>query len=1374
MCRIPLSPFRSALCAVLVLLTATTASAATTTAPVVALLDAAGLRRESEAVAPVAGDVVTVLHEELDVVVGTSLSDWTRTSRLVFRIEHADALEGWSAVSVGYAPWTEETPLVSARVLARDGRVHDLDPATLTESTVGREGTDTFTDRRRLTAPLPAVQVGAVVEWVIVRRTRPGRVMPFERLMFTLGGPRTANTRIRLDAPAAAAVRVDGIGAPTPTTEKRGGRQVWTWTAGNLPRRPSPEPWSRPEDVVPHGLLAVGVGSSWRDVATAYAAIVDDALRGFDARAALERDLGLDVAALKRAPRDERIQRVLDAVGARVRYTGLELGDAAVVPRSPSVTLERRFGDCKDLATLVVGLLGALDVDADVALVSTGLIPVLEAPGVDGFDHAIVFVPAGRQKGAAPLWLDATVRGLRVGEIGTAIERRKALVATRTTAALATLPATHGTAVEERTMTLAARGDATMVERSRATGALAVERRWGFDPEGAARRRERVSAWTREAWLVSPEDPVEVEFGADLAEMTIRARSATGETSLDEATAWVKIGDLLEVLPAPLRTTPEGRTPAARRTPMLTAMTFESRQVTRVVPPAGFRPVPLPDPVRWKIGPVAFEQVARAEPDGAVVVTTVLTQDALEIPAADADAIREKVTAILGGNALAISFHSGPRSLRESGDARGAVRLARQEARAASADGRARAEARLAHELIEAGLIEAARAAAERAVAANSADTEAWRTLAAASERNLLGVVRGFGADLARARVARRTVWDLETQAERRRRSARPVDATAPATPATPATPVPDDDEGTLDDERLELAQALLYEAGGGFTADGARAREAVAVLRAIPSARRSDVAIGTLTAAAAIANGPTGDLRLVEEVIGTSGTPYDAVRAAFLVQGVDVGVREAARLGTADRDRLMGFVQFVTLASRHYAEFEKVSTARGRPTSIGARAACPATIDLQRPPSRRRPEDVVTQALFEVMRPETSVEGVRRRYAVATTSHRLLMLETERIGARKTFTIAGLPSLFACDLTASTLTLRPVLEQPGGQVLQFELRAGDRLSRGHYVVVRDGADHRLFEQALNSMSHFGDAALEALARKDTARATFLVDAAALLAEAAPPPDGAAAKKPLFPANTDVKTRAALLALDGERAGEAWRHLSARQNNDDEWRTLAERAVVALVRNGETALAVPLLEKLMAGPSKRRAMLVELAVTLQRYDLAARGLDGLPPAKARRIKTQMAWAQGRSEEAARLEDETAADPTLDDAGRASLLNEQAWRRMAENQPGALDLARRARALATTNFAIEHTLAATAAAAGRPTEALESLRRLNAQTEELNGESVFVLAQLAEEMGEQDEARRLYVRAQGLLDEKIPHDRWSTKVLVDRALARLGS
>ena len=88
------------------------------------------------------------------------------------------------------------------------------------------------------------------------------------------------------------------------------------------------------------------------------------------------------------------IRRLVAALHKNVRYTGVEFGEDSIVPQFPSETLKRKYGDCKDKAALLVTMLRAVNIPANLALLSTGpgqdINP--ELPGMGMFDHAIVFV----------------------------------------------------------------------------------------------------------------------------------------------------------------------------------------------------------------------------------------------------------------------------------------------------------------------------------------------------------------------------------------------------------------------------------------------------------------------------------------------------------------------------------------------------------------------------------------------------------------------------------------------------------------------------------------------------------------------------------------------------------------------------------------------------------------------------------------------------------------------------------------------------------------------------------------------------------------------------------------------------------------------
>lgn len=91
---------------------------------------------------------------------------------------------------------------------------------------------------------------------------------------------------------------------------------------------------------------------------------------------------------------DAQIGAALRWVQEEVRYFGVELGKNSHWPSRPEETLQRRFGDCKDKALLLIAVLRELGVEASPALVNTNR--GLEASNypfrMHAFNHVIVHV----------------------------------------------------------------------------------------------------------------------------------------------------------------------------------------------------------------------------------------------------------------------------------------------------------------------------------------------------------------------------------------------------------------------------------------------------------------------------------------------------------------------------------------------------------------------------------------------------------------------------------------------------------------------------------------------------------------------------------------------------------------------------------------------------------------------------------------------------------------------------------------------------------------------------------------------------------------------------------------------------------------------
>ena len=109
------------------------------------------------------------------------------------------------------------------------------------------------------------------------------------------------------------------------------------------------------------------------------------------------------IAAASQVPA-ERLRAVLQLVQREIRYLGVEIGAGTHAPASPDVVIKRRFGDCKDKATLVVAMLGALGIEAAPALVHTDRLE----PGALATPHAFNHVIVRALVDGKTYWIDPT------------------------------------------------------------------------------------------------------------------------------------------------------------------------------------------------------------------------------------------------------------------------------------------------------------------------------------------------------------------------------------------------------------------------------------------------------------------------------------------------------------------------------------------------------------------------------------------------------------------------------------------------------------------------------------------------------------------------------------------------------------------------------------------------------------------------------------------------------------------------------------------------------------------------------------------------------------------------------------------------------
>lgn len=169
-----------------------------------------------------------------------------------------------------------------------------------------------------------------------------------------------------------------------------GGLERLSWNARNLKayeREADAPGWADPG-----GRLELSEARQWRDVATWASGLYPT--RFGDRRAA---EQVAQLLELRGAAPSAAAGRALAFVQDQVRYTGIEIGASSHAPARPELTLERRFGDCKDKAVLLVALLAEAGIQAEPVLVDTDARATLREhlPSASAFDHVLARVKLG-------------------------------------------------------------------------------------------------------------------------------------------------------------------------------------------------------------------------------------------------------------------------------------------------------------------------------------------------------------------------------------------------------------------------------------------------------------------------------------------------------------------------------------------------------------------------------------------------------------------------------------------------------------------------------------------------------------------------------------------------------------------------------------------------------------------------------------------------------------------------------------------------------------------------------------------------------------------------------------------------------------------
>jgi len=195
----------------------------------------------------------------------------------------------------------------------------------------------------------------------------------------------------------------------SPTTFKVKGDSILIWRANNIPPIKK-EKWSPPESKTQNAILFTAIdfelGDSkgsfydWSTTASFFRSLYQDKL-------GLTKEMEIDVKNIIAGKTDdyEKIRILYKYLQNKTRYVAIYLNIDGWEPHSAKSIYKNRYGDCKDLSTLMISMLDIAGIDAYPALALTrneGI--VLEDFPSNQFNHCITCVPLEKDT----IWLECT------------------------------------------------------------------------------------------------------------------------------------------------------------------------------------------------------------------------------------------------------------------------------------------------------------------------------------------------------------------------------------------------------------------------------------------------------------------------------------------------------------------------------------------------------------------------------------------------------------------------------------------------------------------------------------------------------------------------------------------------------------------------------------------------------------------------------------------------------------------------------------------------------------------------------------------------------------------------------------------------------
>lgn len=361
----------------------------------------------SQADYPDYGAVIILDEGNLEIIGGQQIAYTLFEKHRVVKIFNQSGYR-FANVAIPYTP-SSQIDKIEARTISADGRVTVLKEENIFDVTLYPEFIF-YSDQRAKIFTFPAVEPNCIIEYRYELAINNHTLM--HNWVFQDFAP-TLRSRFHIRVPSEWDLKYriyNSLIEPQIAKTPGGFKSTYSWEARDVAALES-EFAMPPLKEVELRLAFSPVGfKTWQDVAGWYRRLSEPQIKA---------NKGVKELALKLTTgieeKSEKIKILYEWVRDNIRYIAVAIGMGSYQPHPAEEALINRYGDCKDMTTLLCAMARAVDIEMYPALVSTqpnGQIDTSLASPFQ-FNHAIACCP----KDSAELWLDATRKGCPFGSI---------------------------------------------------------------------------------------------------------------------------------------------------------------------------------------------------------------------------------------------------------------------------------------------------------------------------------------------------------------------------------------------------------------------------------------------------------------------------------------------------------------------------------------------------------------------------------------------------------------------------------------------------------------------------------------------------------------------------------------------------------------------------------------------------------------------------------------------------------------------------------------------------------------------------------------------------------------------------------------------